>query len=248
MNYPAPLLDDVFKLLKRMTQSDDRASHVPQPSRWNRRMGRGLIVLSVVGTIAIAIASVMRQLWATAVPAELQYALAFTAVLPGLAFLVLTLCNLLLMVYQQWRDPWATIYRQLHSDLQADAPHVTELKRFPKEVLKYALLQYRHRWGRIEGRAVLLAGDIRKLGLFPGFLAIFVAVPKLLDGAGRLWLWQAIALLGAFHLMAFLVAATSERRSQVIDLLQHAIDHADSAPPEIGDPDGANGEGATGRR
>lgn len=148
-------------------------------------MGRGLIALSVVSTIAIAIASVMRQLWEATVPAELQYALAVAAVLPGLAFLALTVYNLLLMVCQQQSDPWATICKQLQSDLQADAPHVAELKRFPKEVLKYALLQYRHRWGRVEGRAVLLAGDIRKLGLFPGFLAIFVAVPKLLDGAGN---------------------------------------------------------------
>lgn len=39
--------------------------------------------------------------------------------------------------------------------------------------------------------------------------------------------------------MAFVIAATSERRSQVIDLLQHAIDYADPAPMEMGRMDTA---------
>lgn len=232
MAYPEPQLKELSKLLERMTRPDGRPSYVPQLGRWNQRAQRGLIVMTVLGTFAIAIASGVVQHRAGETPGRGHYGWALLALLPAMGYLLLMIYNGVVLLWQEYRKPWGTIYQQFMGDLCADAAYVAELKRFPKELLEYALLHYRHRWSRVDGRTSLLAGDIRKIGLFPGLLAILVAAPKLLDGRSTAWAWQLLALIGAFQLIAFAVAATSERRTQVIDLLQHAIDYADSVPTE----------------
>jgi len=234
MAFPEPILDELSDLIERMTQPDGRPSHVPKMSRWKRWTALVLIAATVLGTVTIVVVGLWQR-HSTGAPVHLSYGWALLSVVPNAGLLLLILYDLVEMVWQQWRKPWGTIYQQFRGDMQVDAAYVAALKMFPKDLLEYALLQYRHRWGRVDGRTVLLAGDIRKLGLFPGLLAIFVAAPKLLEGQSNLWLWQPIALVGAFHLVAFAVAAASERRSQVIDLLQYAIDRADATPPEAGE-------------
>lgn len=152
-------------------------------------------------------------------------------IVPAMAYFLLFFYDAGKMLLEQRRNPWGTIYKQFQADMVFDAAYIEQLKAFPKDMLKYALVQYRHRWSRVDGRVMLLSGDVKKLGLFPGLLAILVATPKLWEGPWSTWIWPAVAMAGGFYLIAFLVIASGERRAQVFDLLEYAIAQPEPAAP-----------------
>ncbi|MCW0366558.1 hypothetical protein NB699_001541 [Xanthomonas sacchari] len=217
-------IKNIFELLETMTKPDGRQRHTYEMSNRTRKSLLFCIAGILLGIIVIAI---VRLIHGGKVPASWS----LLVILPILGFLYFLIIDLKGTLQDQWRDPWGTTYKQLLTDMEADATYLKKLCGFPKALLEYALLQYRHRWGCIDGRTQLLAGDIRKLGFFPGLIVIAVAIPKLLDSQAGALVWHIAAMAGAFLLMALCVGATSERRNQVIALLEYAIAHAEPTPP-----------------
>lgn len=216
-------IKNIFELLEKMTKPDGRQRHTYEMSNRTRKSLLFFTAGMVLGIIVLAIA---RQIYDNKAPAYL----ALPLIVSILGFLIVLIMDLAGDFQDQWREPWSTTYKQLLTDMQADAAYLKELCGIPKALLEYALLQYRHRWGCIDGRIQLLAGDIRKLGFFPGVIVIGVAIPKLLDSQASAWGWHLAAMAGAFLLMALCVGATSERRNQVIALLEYAIAHPEPIP------------------
>ncbi|MBR8651872.1 hypothetical protein KDH83_00945 [Achromobacter sp. Marseille-Q0513] len=120
-------------------------------------------------------------------------------------------------------------------DAIRDADHIKTLCSYPKPLLEYALLHSRHRWGITERRTTLLAGELRKLGLFPAFIAVSVSAQKLLESNSNTWLWMPTILTGSFILILFHIAISSERRAYVQELMEYAIKQAkndeNTSPP-----------------
>lgn len=129
-----------------------------------------------------------------------------------------------------WREKKRIVAGALEvssQDALRDASYVQELCTYSKAQLEYAFVHCRHAWGMAEGRAALLNGDLRKLGLLPAVLATLAAVPKLLDSASNPLFWASSIGIGAIYLMTFYVFGSSERRTHVLGLLQYAIDHTE---------------------
>ncbi|WP_152246754.1 hypothetical protein [Xanthomonas sp. LMG 12462] len=232
MAFPEESLNQLSQLLERMTRPDDRPRHVPKGSRTKKRTELGFIIAVVVNTVLAIVSIAVDRRYPGILPVQLSYAWLLLPVIPAVGFFAMFFYDMGRMFLEEKRNPWGTIFKQFQTDMLHDAPYIQELKAFPKPMLEYALLQYRHRWSRVDGRAMLLSGDIRKLGLFPGLLAIIVGISKLLENASLPWIWQVASLVGAFQFLAFFVGATGERRAQVIELLEHAIAHAEPMPSE----------------
>ncbi|MGV7186982.1 hypothetical protein [Xanthomonas axonopodis] len=221
----------IFDLLEKMTKPDNRPRHTYQISNGTRKWLLFFIGWMVLGIIALVIVRQLHDFNLLGESEHISPRWSLLLIAPAFGFLLFLLADLGWDFWRDRRDPWGTAYKQLLTDMEADAPYLKELCGFPKALLEYALLQYRHRWGCIDGRVQLLAGDIRKLGFFPGLIVIAVAIPKLLASQASALAWHLVALAGTFMLMAFCVGATSERRNQVIALLEYAIDHAEPTPP-----------------
>lgn len=73
------------------------------------------------------------------------------------------------------------MWTSLENALHRDAEFLTRLWTFDKATLAYGLLQYRHRWSSRDDRVAVLAGDLRKLGLFPALAALFITKFSTID-------------------------------------------------------------------
>ncbi len=125
----------------------------------------------------------------------------------------------------------------LKNDLHHDEKFITRLWKFDKETLAYGLLQYRHRWSFAEGRVALIAGDLRKLGLFPAIAALLISAATLLKEDSNAFVWFPVIVITILYLVALYVLDSLERPKQVIQLLEYAIQHADKCnaiPSEAG--------------
>ncbi|HET7062061.1 MAG TPA: hypothetical protein VFI43_07770 [Nitrosospira sp.] len=126
--------------------------------------------------------------------------------------------------------PFPFLYPPQKSALHRDAEFITQLLRFDKATLAYGLLQYSHRWSSPEGRAAVFVGDLRKLGLVPTVVALFISVAMLFKGDSSpflLFLQDLVVIVIIYYVAAFLGFLSRERPQQVIQLLEYAIQHAD---------------------
>jgi len=231
MAFDESSIKPIFDLLEKMTKPDNRPRHTYQISNSTRKWLLFFIGWMVFGIMALVIVRQLHDFNLLGESDHMSPHWSLLLIAPALGFLFFLLADLGRDFWREWQEPWGTAYKQLLTDMEADATYLKELCSFPKALLEYALLQYRHRWGCIDGRVQLLAGDIRKLGFFPGLIVIAVAIPKLLASQASALAWHLVALAGTFMLMAFCVGATSERRNQVIALLEYAIAHAEPTPP-----------------
>lgn len=231
MAFPESSLKDLSALIERMTRPDGRSRHLPMGSQHKKWIEPTLIIMIVVNTALLAIALQIERRYPGLLPARISPNWALVTIVPSMAYFLLFFYDAGKMLLEQRRNPWGTIYKQFQADMVFDAAYIEQLKAFPKDMLKYALVQYRHRWSRVDGRVMLLSGDVKKLGLFPALLAILVATPKLWEGPWSTWIWPAVAMTGGFYLIAFLVIASGERRAQVFDLLEYAIAQPEPAAP-----------------
>lgn len=226
-NYFDPTsIEKLGEILERMTKPDGRPNYAPPPHAWIARGQRLTISAMLVGILILVALRVFGSAWSGDLPPTLRSSWWMLLVeLPAIAWLVLQLWDAVISLRRSNSD---NVHQQVRGDLRHDVKYIVELREFSKAELQYALLQYKHRWGRVEGRGALLSGEIRKLGLFPALLVVFIAIPKLSESGALKWLWPGLVLFGAFQLLGFAVGATSERRSQVVDLVQYAIDRASS--------------------
>lgn len=130
--------------------------------------------------------------------------------------------------------PYLTLSRE---DAQhRDAEFIPQLLTFDKATLAYGLLQYRHRWSSLDDRFAAFVGDLRKLGLLPALAVIFISVAALKEDSNQ-FLWVGlVVIIVVFNLIALAVFLSSQRRQQVIHLLEYAIQHADRCdkiPPSL---------------
>ncbi len=125
------------------------------------------------------------------------------------------------------QERFSAILATLKNDLYGDAEFLARLWTFDKPMLEYGLLQYRHRWLTFDGRLAALAGDVRKLGMFPALAAASISATILLKESSTFFLWAPLILACCFYLISFYAIGQRERPEQVIALLEYAAYHAD---------------------
>ncbi|QQC64334.1 hypothetical protein [Paraburkholderia ginsengisoli] len=222
-------IDALFKLLEEMTQARPSTEVGLRLGPQARGVERWTLRVYVFFVILLVVLVVIRRWWlpsSDVILHALSYVSGSFSVV-SVFYLVVISASPVHALWRRRKQKIESIFPLLQKDLHGDAHYVMKLCRYSKPLLEYGLLQYRYRVGISESRAALLVGDIRKLGLFPALVGVSVAVQKLLESNSNPLLWMPVVLTGSFYLMAFQVAGTGERRSQVTELLQYAIDHAD---------------------
>ena len=222
-------LDALFQLLEEMTGSA-KGDATFAPSRRMQRAENWLMG-GFIASILVFVAVAAWYRFASEGPVQgvpvPVYAIYFLSLLFAILYLATVAAGVTQAVWRHRRQRFAAIFATLKSELHGDAAFLERLWAFDKPTLEYGLLQYRHRWSSFDGRAVVLAGDLRKLGLFPALAAASVSASTLLKENSNFFLWTPLILACCFYLVAFYALGQRERPDQVVALLEYAISYAD---------------------
>ena len=162
-------LDELSSLLEKMTQPDPK---------WLLIMKR-LPVLFVMGFSVITLTLFHLNAWwrPELTTSEFDNALLVIVYLFAILLLFLLMTPLAHLLYIMWhRKQFAPYLFSKDHGLQRDAIFIERLLEFDKATLAYGLLQYRHKQLFPERLATASLGDLRKLGLLPACLALFISL------------------------------------------------------------------------
>src|SRR5690348_404096 len=223
-------LDALFCLLREMTLCVRRAA-ADTFTRWMERIEKTLMIAFITTMTAFVIVVVWYRLASGesfhGVRGSIN-AIYLISTLWAALYLLTAIIYIASMLWRHRHERFAAILRPLEKDLAGDVDFLAQLRDFDKPTLTYGLVQYRHHYLASDGRVAMLAGDIRKIGLFPALMAVAVAAAALLKESGsNPFLWAPLVLACCFYLVSVIVVGQRERASQVIALLEYAIGHAD---------------------
>ncbi|MCE5232263.1 MAG: hypothetical protein ABFC67_06470 [Mizugakiibacter sp.] len=222
-------LDALYRLLQEMTLCV-RKDVVSTSTRWTERIEKTLMLAFITAMIGLAITAVWYRLASNkplhGVPEPIKVIYLVGMLLAAL-YMITIIISLASMLWRHRRERFAAVLRPLKKDLSQDLDFLLQLGDFDKPTLTYGLVQYRHHYGVSDGRVAMLVGDIRKIGLFPALMAVAVAAAALLKASGsNPFLWAPLILAGCFYLVSVVVIGQRERASQVVALLEYAVDQA----------------------
>jgi hypothetical protein len=229
-------IDDLFCLLRIMTRPWTGHPNAPRLLIMWR-----LLKFSLSGLVLTVIAySWLPALWQRfeVTPSELHDALFVVGCLFTAFFVVFITTIIVGLFYIARHRKELVPYLFPKNELHRDAEFITQLLAFDKATLAYGLLQYPHRWLFTQDLVAVLAGDLRKLGLFPALTALLISAAILFKADSNpflLFLRDLVAIAVIYYLAAFLNFLSNRRPRQVIQLLEYAIQHADqcnSTPPD----------------
>ena len=243
-------LDALLQLLKDMT--DPTSRDTPPASR---RIAPGFQTALAFGFFAGTIVLICIGAWYWIRSSKPPHVVSYAALLLYVVSMLMACIYLVFVTIDAVRTtPWrrheffSATLGALQKDIRMDASFLTRLWAFDKPTLEYGLIQYRYRWNITDRRLASLAGDIRKLGLFPALTAAAISAATLYKDSSDLWLWLPLVVACAFYLMAFIAVNQRERPDQVITLLEYAIRHtSESFDPAHADavPNKPTGEHTT---
>lgn len=226
-------LDALFQLLKEMTLCS-RGNGVSGFSRWMRRIGTWLIIAFVVTMALLVIVALGYRSRPNPPGPNLPDAINciyLVGILWAMLYMLTIVADVVATLWRSYRKHPHAILDRLHDDLLEDAKFLARLQSFDKPTLEYGRIQYRHNYAIADGRVTLLAGDLRKIGLFPALVAAAAAAAALLkSGMGASLLWAPLILACCFYLVSLVVTGRRERVAQVIALVEHGIAHAGELP------------------
>ena len=219
-------LDPLYSILRDMTLVE-RRSAVAEPVTKMQLLEKFSLRAYFVVMVLFLVAVLAQRVWSTQVLVESVEILYLFFLFVVLVYLLSATFNAGLIFWRGYKQPFPWLLSPMQLDMGTDADYVNRLVTFDKPTLSYALLQYRYHFDVQEGRVSSLAGDLRKLGLFPAIAASAVAASTLAKNDGNLIWWAPLILAACFYFMAFVVHAQRERPQQVIKLLELAIEHAE---------------------
>ncbi|WP_421722031.1 hypothetical protein [Alloalcanivorax xenomutans] len=228
-------LEALLKLLTEMTLCS-RKPRVPSFSRRAERVENTLLTVFAGSMILTVLVAVGYWYGGGAPDGEIpklvdQFYL--FGVLIAVLYVISALIHITYLIFRVHKRRASPILTRLERDLSADAAFIKQLQTFDRPTLEYALSQYRHHWESANGRVTLMAGEIRKVGLFPALVAASMAASTLLKEDGNLLLWAPLILACCFYLLGTMVLSRTERSGQVIKLLEYAISqHHQSLPAQ----------------
>ncbi|KAB0518949.1 hypothetical protein NY99_19805 [Xanthomonas phaseoli pv. phaseoli] len=218
----------LYQLLEEMTLSEDK-NFASMPAEWLKKIENWLMISFVITILVILCFAAWYRYGPDAPVMKMIGALHVTngvLIIISLLYFTTISIGLYQFVRQHRKKSFALILKRLENDLLTDAQFLGRLSEFDKLTIEYGLLQYKHRWGIVDGRVSLLAGDIRKVGIFPAFAAAAISVTVLAKQDSSFMLWTPLILACCFYLVAFYATGRRERPDQVIALLELAIRQA----------------------
>lgn len=226
-------LDALFQLLKEMTLCS-RGNDVSGFSRWIQQIGKWLIII-FVSTMALFVIVALWYRSRSDQPVHRVPGLVNDIYLMGMLWAVLyvltIIADVVVTVCRSYRQRFQGILVRLQGDLLGDTDFLARLQSFDKPTLEYGLIQYRHNYGIADGRIAMVAGDLRKIGLFPALATAAMAAATLLkDNVEASLLWAPLILTCCFYLVSIVTIGRRERVGQVVALVEYSISHAEDSP------------------
>lgn len=222
-------LDALFQLLEEMTLHT-RKGVMSKFSQWMQSVEKWLMLAFAVAMVVLVVMVVWYRFGARQPMHGLPPAIGLTYVIGmlfGGLYMLTAVVDIVNMIWRFQRKRFTTLLAPLKDDLSRDANFLARLQHFDKPTLEYALIQYRHNGNVTGGRIALLAGDIRKIGLFPALTTAAMAAATLLkDTASHPFLWAPLVVACCFYLVGAVAIGQRERIDQVIALIEYAIGHA----------------------
>lgn len=228
-------LEVLLKLLTEMTLCS-RKPRVPSFSRRAEQI-ENMLLMTFAGSMILTVLLAVGYWYGGNTPdgkiPKLVDQFYLFSVLIAALYAITALVHTAYLIFRVHKRRTSPILARLEMDLSADATFVKRLQTFDRPTLEYALSQYRHHWESANGRVTLMAGEIRKVGLFPALVAASMAASTLLKEDGNLLLWAPLILACCFYLLGTMVLSRTERSGQVIKLLEYAISqHHQSLPAQ----------------
>lgn len=233
-------LNALFPLLKEMTLQAKKADSPFSPSRAAQHIERGLLIGFAATMLVLVAAVAWYQRPSQPPPHDLPGSVAaiyLFGMLLAILYVAAVTVNGVRIVWRYRHERFPAILGALEIDLKADDAFLTRLRAFDKPTLEYGLIQYRNHWGVSDKRLGSLAGDIRKIGLFPALTAAAMTAATLMKDGNNVLFWAPLILTCCFYLMGFIVVNQRERPEQVITLLEYAVTYA-GEPTEATHPAG----------
>jgi hypothetical protein len=126
-------------------------------------------------------------------------------------------------------NPVAPILELVRADLDRLMPYCNDLMRFSLPVLAYVRDHIAHQRDAFDNRQARLIGQLDKVGAFPAIATLGISVAKLVQDShivvGGSMVWTAAGSLAAFYLLSLLLADTSDKFTQVIEMLDFVVEH-----------------------
>ncbi|MCC5883801.1 MAG: hypothetical protein JJU25_14365 [Halomonas sp.] len=217
-------LNELFSLLNEMTLAKHRENAF-SPSK-NFQLAEHTLIISYLSSLLVLVALIFYTREFDTSPQANQAAFLLYIINIGLSitYLLTIIIGIAIILWKQRKNPYSAIMQRLNHDLHGDLPFLSQLQKFDTSTLQYALIQYRQSWGISENRVSLLAGNLRKLGLFPALAAASISASTLMKEGTSFPLWLPIILAAAFSIIGFIALGQRERPQQVIELLEYAIE------------------------
>lgn len=216
-------LNELFSLLNQMTLAKHGEVEL-SPSKQFHLAEKILIITYLLSLLILVIAAIYAQkINDTPQANQAVFYLYLLNIGLSITYLGTIIIGTAHILWAQRKNPYSSIMQRLNQNMHGDITFVSRLSHFEKQTLKYGLIQYRQSWGVSENRVSLLAGNLRKLGLFPALAASSIAASTLMRDGGNFPLWLPIVLAATFSIIGFFALGQRERPQQVIELIEYVI-------------------------
>ncbi|WP_155393514.1 hypothetical protein [Xanthomonas albilineans] len=219
-------LVSLFSLLQEMTFVK-RGNDVFRSPRWINRLGITMAVCYFLLLISLEIFMHFKDVYSP--PVILLCLGLFSWAIPLSAFgcMISVVIKEFVFFWTHRKNIFSVQFSRLEMDMLADVGFMDQLRCYERSYLEYALMKYRNSFHMLDVRTSLIIGDLRKIGLFPGFIVLVVAASTLIKNNNSMYFWAPLILSAIFYFAGIFVRGRQERAEQVIDLLDYAILHSE---------------------
>jgi hypothetical protein len=142
----------------------------------------------------------------------------------GLAMLILIILDSTPTLIEAWKNPYASLLRLYDTTSEWYFPYVQQLAAYDKNVVAYALTQYKIQREGFERRAGMISGSIEKVGIFHAIGALAALATTLSKAIGLSdWVQALLFLIFAFNFLNFVSAPMLHRMDEVIAVLEYTV-------------------------
>ncbi len=219
-------LVSLFSLLEEMTlvKRDKEAFKSP---KWIRRLELLIIFGSILFVIIFMIFTWIQHVWPSPINSFFIKLFVWCLMFSSISYMFVQIFDAFIFLFRRRKNVLHVKFSRLKNDILADVGFINQLLCYEKSTLEYALLQYRNNFDNLDGRVGFLIGDLRRNGLFPAFLALFIAASNFMKDNNNVYFFIILIPVVFFYLFGIYLRGRQERAKQVVDLIDYAILHAD---------------------
>ncbi|WP_045758515.1 hypothetical protein [Xanthomonas albilineans] len=219
-------LVSLFSLLEEMTLvKRDKEAFISL--EWIRRLEFLIIFGGFVFGIMLIISELIQYMFLPLINPFFIKLFRWFLIFFGIIYMFIQILDMAIFLFRRRKQGASVKLSRLKNDMLSDVGFLNQLLCYEKATLEYALLQYRNNFDNLDGRVGFLIGDLRRNGLFPAFLALFIAASNFMKDNRSVYFFIILIPVAFFYLFGIYLRGRQERAKQVVDLIDYAILHAD---------------------